>query len=130
VLEFDGLQLLDFTFDVETQVAGTPSEIPSIAPVIGAVAVGICPNGFANFAQTEYGAVLSAETGLDGGLIPNSERWLDLQDFNQTPSLTRLDNTGRTSPATSMAVTSIPDGRLFLAISNPAQIAVYIISCQ
>jgi len=54
-----------------------------------------------------------------------------LQGFDQTPGL-NVYGVGFLwpFPATSMAVAPAPGGNLFLAISNPWQVGVYLVRCE
>jgi len=122
-------QLLQFIWQVDAGVGGTPTEIQSTAPLVGAIAVGVCPDAFENFMTTALGTVLVAKVGFDGGM-GDAPSYLTLPGFNQTPGLSRVDNSGLAEPSTSMAVAPAPGGKLFLAISNPWQVGVYVVDCE
>jgi hypothetical protein len=122
-------QLLQFIWQVDAGVGEAPTEIQSTVPLLGAIAVGVCPDGFENFMTTAFGTVFVARVDFDGGASA-APSYLTLPGFNQTPGLNRVDNTGFSEPATSLAVALAPGGKLFLAISNPWQVGVYVVDCE
>ncbi len=123
--------LMEFTVELDGGVfIGQQNPIPSAEPLTGAMAVGACPDGFEFFATTADDAVLIVRANFDGTLVADGGQYFDLVDFNQTPSLYWLDSTNWGAPATRLAVAPAPGNNLFLAISNPAQVAVYIVSCE
>ncbi len=130
VLEFENGVLSELAWDVDAGTGSSPVVIPSAPPLVGAIAAGACPNAFGYLAATEHDTVLFVEATFDGRLLPATTKFVDLQSFNQTPGLVRLNNNGWVVPSTSLAVAPAPGGNLFLAISNPAQIAVYFVSCE
>jgi hypothetical protein len=74
--------------------------------------------------------LLIARSNFDGALVADGGQYFELVGFNQTPGLFRFDNTLWAAPATTLSVASTRDGNLLLAISNPAQVAVYAVSCE
>jgi hypothetical protein len=129
VLSWQTGQLRVALWQLDAGVIGMPVEIQSRVPLLGAIAVGVCPDGFANFMTTAFDSALFAKVGFDGGM-GGAPSYLTLVNFNQTPGFTRFDNSGWPEPATSLAVAPAPGGRLFLAISNPWQIGVYVVDCN
>jgi hypothetical protein len=96
---------------------GMTSSIPTSEPVVGPVATGTCSTGFGYLVASDGGSVLLAEQAFDGTPLP-------------TVKAIALATNGFTSELTSMATTSGIDGGLFVALSGPAQIALYFIDCQ
>ena len=121
-------KLLQFIWNVDAGMGGTPTELQSTVPLLGGIGVGVCTDGFENLMTTAFGTVFVARVGFDGTAATPS--YLTLPGFNQTPGLNRVDNTGFPEPATSLAVAPAPGGKLFLAISNPFQVGVYVVDCQ
>ncbi len=130
ILQYDGLHLRALVWSPDAPDAGSWIDLPSSEPPDGAVAVGICPDGYAYLATTIRGHVLMTAGAFDGGLDTSNARYVVLPGFAPTPGLSRQDNEGYEQPATSMATASTRDGKLLLAISNPWQVGVYVISCE
>jgi hypothetical protein len=131
VLVTDATGLIEFTVELDGGVfIGQQHPLSSAEPLTGAVAVGACPGGFVYFATTADDQVLITRGNFDGTLVADGGQYFDLVDFNQTPGLYWLDSTNWGVPATSLAVAPASGNNLFLAISNPAQVAVYVVSCE
>ncbi len=132
VLELDVgyATMTELVIALDAGALSNQATVPTGEILVGAIAAGVCPNGFAYLATTNNYHVLFGEAVFDGGLVPSSSRYLELSNFVQTPGLVRLNSADWETSSTSLAVTPAPGGNLFLAISTPAQIAVYLIGCD
>jgi hypothetical protein len=112
--------------------APAPTAIPAVQAPIGAIAASVCPGTFAYFATTAFDTVLFTQSALDGGMLPDRTRYLELGGFIQVPSDIRYANLfyHLAEPVTTMAAVPAPAGNLFLAISTPWQVGVYLVSCE
>jgi len=115
ILELDGAGLRASVWGIDAGIATEP--IPSAEAPTGPLAAGPCPNGFGYVTMTADGSLLFTEQAFDGTLMPDGGL-LQLGRFSSAPI------------TTSMAVAPSLDGGLFLAVSSPAQIGVYLISCE